>query len=96
MAFWVSIFLGVTLKTLYVGNLVYAVTEDEVRELFSAYGEVFSVKLITDRESGKPKGYGFVEMDDEAAQKAIDALDNKDFRGRNLHVNIARPAKPRA
>ena len=87
----VSYFLGVALKTLYVGNLVYAVTRDEVQDLFSQFGEVFSVKLINDRESGKPKGFGFVEMDDEAAPKAIDALNEKDFRGRNLRVNEARP-----
>ena len=87
----VSYFLGVALKTLYVGNLVYAVTRDEVQDLFSQFGEVFSVKLINDRESGKPKGFGFVEMDDEAAHKAIDALNEKDFRGRNLRVNEARP-----
>ncbi len=79
------------LKTLYVGNLVYAVTRDELKELFAPFGEVFSVKLINDRESGKPKGFGFVEMNDEDALKAIDALNEKDFRGRNLRVNEARP-----
>ncbi|MCX2717371.1 RNA-binding protein [Helicobacter sp. MIT 21-1697] len=79
------------MKTLYVGNLVYAVTHDELKELFSQFGEVFSVKLINDRESGKPKGFGFVEIADEAASKAIDALNEKDFRGRNLRVNEARP-----
>ncbi len=83
--------LGVHLKTLYVGNLVYAVTRDELKELFSQFGEVSSVKLITDRESGKPKGFGFVEMEDEAALKAIEALNEKDFRGRNMRVNEARP-----
>ena len=84
-------FLGVPLKTLYVGNLVYAVTRDELKELFSQFGEVSSVKLINDRESGTPKGFGFVEIDDEGALKAIDALNEKDFRGRNLRVNEARP-----
>ena len=79
------------MKTLYVGNLVYAVTQDELRELFSQFGEVFSVKLINDRESGRPKGFGFVEMEDNAALKAIEALNEKDFRGRNLRVNEARP-----
>ena len=79
------------MKTLYVGNLVYAVTKEELTELFSQFGEVFSVKLINDRESGKPKGFGFVEMEDSAAQKAIDALNEQDFRGRNLRVNEARP-----
>lgn len=76
---------------MYVGNLVYAVTRDELTELFSTFGEVFSVKLINDRESGKPKGFGFVEMNDEGALKAIEALNEKDYRGRNLRVNEARP-----
>lgn len=79
------------MKTLYVGNLVYAVTNEELKELFSQFGEVFSVKLINDRESGKPKGFGFIEMQDEDALKAIEALDSKDFRGRTLRVNEARP-----
>lgn len=87
----ILLYLGVPLKTLYVGNLVYAVTQDELRELFSQFGEVFSVKLINDRESGRPKGFGFVEMQDNAALKAIEALNEKDFRGRNLRVNEARP-----
>ncbi|CAM3377819.1 RNA recognition motif domain-containing protein [Helicobacter labetoulli] len=79
------------MKTLYVGNLVYAVTRDELKELFSQFGEVFSVKLINDRESGKPKGFGFVEMEDADALKAIEVLNEKDFLGRNLRVNEARP-----
>ncbi len=87
----ILLYLGVPLKTLYVGNLVYAVTQNELRELFSQFGEVFSVKLINDRESGRPKGFGFVEMEDNAALKAIEALNEKDFRGRNLRVNEARP-----
>lgn len=87
----ILLYLGVPLKTLYVGNLVYAVTQDELRELFSQFGEIFSVKLINDRESGRPKGFGFVEMEDNAALKAIEALNEKDFRGRNLRVNEARP-----
>lgn len=70
---------------------MYAVTRDELTELFSAYGEVLSVKLINDRETGKPKGFGFVEMEDTGALKAIEALNEKDFRGRNLRVNEARP-----
>ncbi len=78
-------------KTIYVGNLVYSATRESVQELFSQFGEVFSVKLINDRESGKPKGFGFVEMEDDAALKAIEALDNKDFEGRTLRVNEARP-----
>lgn len=79
------------MKTIYVGNLVYSASKENVQELFSQFGEVFSVKLINDRESGKPKGFGFVEMEDDAALKAIEALDNKDFEGRTLRVNEARP-----
>lgn len=78
-------------KTIYVGNLIYAATKEDVQELFSQFGEVFSVKLINDRESGRPKGFGFVEMEDNAALKAIEALDNKEFEGRTLRVNEARP-----
>ncbi|WP_394954644.1 RNA recognition motif domain-containing protein [uncultured Helicobacter sp.] len=79
------------MKTIYVGNLIYAATKEDVQELFSQFGEVFSVKLINDRESGRPKGFGFVEMEDDAALKAIEALDNKEFEGRTLRVNEARP-----
>lgn len=78
-------------KTIYVGNLIYAATKEDVQELFSQFGEVFSVKLINDRENGRPKGFGFVEMEDDAALKAIEALDNKEFEGRTLRVNEARP-----
>lgn len=81
------------LKTIYVGNLLYAITSDELRELFSQFGEVLSVKLINDRESGKPKGFGFVEMEDEGANRAIDALNGKDFLGRTIRVNEAQPKK---
>lgn len=76
-----------------MGNLLYAVTSDELRELFSQFGEVLSVKLINDRESGKPKGFGFVEMEDEGANRAIDALNGKDFLGRTIRVNEAQPKK---
>ncbi|WP_187647811.1 RNA recognition motif domain-containing protein [Nitrosophilus labii] len=85
------------MKQIYVGNLPYRSGEEEVRELFSQYGEVNSVKLITDRETGRPRGFGFVEMEDDGALKAIDALDGKEFEGRTLRVNEARPreARPR-
>ena len=75
-------------KKLYVGNLPFSAAEDEGRDLFSQYGEVQSVKLITDRETGRPRGFGFVEMEnaDEAAQN----LDGYAFDGRNLKVNEAR------
>ena len=77
-------------KSIYVGNLPFSASEDEVRELFEAHGTVHSVKLITDRETGRPRGFGFVEMDDEAADSAISALDGNDLGGRNLRVNEAR------
>ena len=72
---------------LYVGNLPWSATEDELQKLFEAHGEVKNVKIIMDRDSGRSKGFGFVEM--EGADEAITALDGKDFNGRNLKVNIA-------
>ncbi len=83
------------MKQIYVGNLPYRSGEEDVRDLFSQYGEVTSVKLITDRETGRPRGFGFVEMEDEGALKAIDALDGKEFEGRTLRVNEARPRENR-
>lgn len=82
-------------KSLYVGNLPWAATEDAVRNLFAQYGEVTSVKLVSDRETGRARGFGFVEMADDGAQAAIEALDNYSFEGRNLKVNEARPREPR-
>ena len=78
-------------KNIYVGNLSWSSTEDEVRAAFEAYGEVTSVKLIEDRETGRPRGFGFVEMDDAGALEAIENLDGKDFGGRNIKVNEAKP-----
>lgn len=82
-------------KRIYVGNLPYTANEDEVRELFSRYGEVASVHLITDRETGRPRGFGFVEMPADDADEAISALDGKDMGGRQLRINEARPREPR-
>lgn len=77
---------------LYVGNLNYSTTEDELREVFGAYGEVVSVTLIRDRETGRAKGFGFVEFSsDDAGHQAIEALDGKQVGGRALKVNEARP-----
>jgi RNA recognition motif-containing protein len=77
---------------LYVGNLPYRVTEDDLRELFAAYGEVVSAKVILDRETQRPRGFGFVEMaSDDEARQAIENLDQKEFMGRTLKVNTARP-----
>ncbi len=78
-------------KNIYVGNLPWSATEDEIRNAFSEFGEVTSVKLIEDRETGRPRGFGFVEMDDAGALEAIENLDGKDFGGRNIKVNEAKP-----
>lgn len=83
-------------KSLYVGNLPWSATEADVRDLFSAHGEVLSVKLITDRETGRARGFGFVEMENNAASAAVEALDNYTFGGRNLKVNEARPREERS
>ncbi len=77
-------------KKLYVGNLPFDSTEEKVRELFEQHGTVNSVDLINDRETGRPRGFGFVEMDDDGAKSAIDALNDTSFGGRNLRVNEAR------
>jgi cold-inducible RNA-binding protein len=77
---------------IYVGNLSFDATEEQVREMFAAFGEVDSVNIITDRDTGRSRGFGFVEMSDSAASKAaIDALNGKDLGGRALTVNEARP-----
>jgi len=77
-------------KSIYIGNLNFKSSEEEIRQLFSQHGTVHSVNLITDRETGRPRGFGFVEMDTEEATKAIDALNGTDFDGRSLRVNEAR------
>ncbi len=77
-------------KRIFVGNLAFSATEDELRELFEKHGTVNSVKLISDRETGRPRGFGFVEMDGDAADKAIEALNGTDFGGRALRVDQAR------
>jgi RNA recognition motif-containing protein len=84
------------MKKLYVGNLSYDTTEDALRGMFEQHGEVASVAVITDRETGRSKGFGFVEMaEDSAAQAAMDALDGTEVDGRNLKVNEARPREDR-
>jgi len=84
------------MKKIYVGNLPYSTTEDELRELFSEHGEVTSASLVMDRETGRPRGFGFVEMSDDAqANAAIEALNGKDLGGRDLTVNEARPRENR-
>jgi RNA recognition motif-containing protein len=77
-------------KKLYIGNLPFSTTEDELRSAFSAHGGVSSVSVIMDRETGRPRGFAFVEMDEaSAAQAAIRALDGTDFGGRNIKVSEA-------
>ncbi|MDP6418228.1 MAG: RNA-binding protein [Candidatus Krumholzibacteria bacterium] len=83
------------MKKLYVGNLPFTATEDEVRDLFSQHGAVHSVALINDRDTGRPRGFGFVEMDDEAATAAMGKLDGYDMNGRALRVNEAQERAPR-
>lgn len=82
-------------KTLYVGNLPFTAEQEDVRDLFAAHGEVVSVKLMFDRETGRPRGFGFVEMNDGDAGAAIEALDGADFMGRALRVNEAQERAPR-
>ena len=81
---------------LYVGNLSFDTREEDLQELFAAQGEVISARVITDRDTGRPRGFGFVEMaQSEDAQKAIEALDGQEFMGRNLKVNLAQPRENR-
>mgnify|MGYP001398943367 CR=1 FL=1 len=81
---------------LYVGNLAYSVRDENLQELFSQFGTVRSAQVISDRESGRSKGFGFVEMDnDQEAQAAIDGLNGKPHEGRPLTVNEARPREDR-
>src|SRR5665647_31306 len=81
---------------LYVGGLAYAVTNDELQELFAAFGQVTSAQVIMDRETNRSKGFGFVEMaNDDEAKTAISELNGKDFVGRSIMVNEARPMEKR-
>jgi RNA recognition motif-containing protein len=82
-------------KKIYVGNLSFDATEEQVREMFEAHGTVESVALINDRDTGRFRGFGFVEMDDASANKAIQALDGAEVDGRALKVNEARPREER-
>lgn len=80
---------------IYVGNLPFSATEAEVRELFEQHGAVESVQLLIDRATNRPRGFGFVEMSPDEAKDAIEALDGKEFGGRPLRVNEARPLTER-
>jgi len=79
------------MKSIYVGNLSFDVTPDQIEELFSPHGNVHSINLINDRDSGEPRGFAFVEMDDEVADKVIELTNGIELRGRNLKVNFAKP-----
>lgn len=84
------------MTNIYVGNLSYTVSEDELREAFGAFGAVSRVNVIKDHETGRSRGFGFVEMEDAAAaQEAIEKLNNTDLGGRQLRVNEARPREDR-
>ena len=81
---------------LYVGNLSFDTSEDALMQAFAAHGTVTSARVITDRDTGRSRGFGFVEMEDaEAARQAISALNNQELDGRSLNVNEARPRTPR-
>jgi RNA recognition motif-containing protein len=82
-------------KRLYVGNLAYGVTSDDLQALFEQYGRVRSAQVLSDRETGRSRGFGFVEMEEDGeADAAIEALDGQDHQGRRLTVNEAKPRTP--
>lgn len=85
------------MKNIFVGNLSFSATEDSLRALFEAHGTVERVSLVTDRDTGQPRGFGFVEMTNDAeAEKAISALNGREHGGRDLNVNEARPKTERS
>ena len=84
------------MMNIYVGNLSYGMSEDELRDAFGAFGQVSSVKILMDRETGRSRGFGFVEMPNQSeAEKAIAQLNGKDVGGRALRINEARPREQR-
>ena len=84
------------MKNIFVGNLDFGVTEEQLRGVFAAYGQVDKVTVVTDRDTGQPRGFGFVEMtNDNEAQQAIAGLNGSQLGGRNLNVNEARPKAER-
>lgn len=84
-------------KKLYVGSLPFSTTEEELHELFSSFGPIASVRIVTDKFTGMSKGFGFVEMENaDDARKAVEGLNGKALNGRTLIVNDARPEQPRA
>jgi hypothetical protein len=92
-----AFFITVTIMDIYVGNLPFSATEEEITELFSPYGSVERVKIVTDRETGRPRGFAFVSMGEVAgANAAIAALNDQDYQGRALRINAAEAREPRA
>ena len=88
--------VGEEKNKLYVGNLPYSVNDESLGQLFADFGEVQDAKVITDKFSGRSKGFGFVTMSDEdSAKKAIDAMNGKEFDGRSIVVNVSRPKESR-
>jgi RNA recognition motif-containing protein len=86
---------GADLKTLYVGNLPWSTTEERLSQVFSVHGPVNNCRIITDRETGRSRGFGFVEVDDSAADAMVTALNNTNLDGRLIVVNEARPRQDR-
>ncbi len=82
-------------KTLYVGNLPWSTTEEELAQAFAPHSEVKSCRIITDRETGRSRGFGFVEVNDEDVERAIAAMNGTQLSGRDLVVNEARPRQPK-
>lgn len=82
-------------KNIYVGNLSWGTSDEDLRSLFAQYGEVDSARVIMDRETGRSRGFGFVEMEDTGAAQAIEALNGTNFMGRDLRVNEAQPRERR-
>ena len=80
---------------LFVGNLPWSIGDDELRDLFSEFGEVTDSKVINDRETGRSRGFGFIEMDDDGGDAAIKSLDGSEQDGRDIRVNVAEERKPR-
>lgn len=82
-------------KTLYIGNLPWSATEEDLTQLVSPHATVISARVATDRETGRSRGFGFVEVQDDQLQQALDALQNLEMGGRVLTINEARPREPR-
>jgi cold-inducible RNA-binding protein len=81
---------------LYVGNLAYGITSDQLKDIFAEFGEIANSTVIIDKRTGRSKGFGFIEFaEEDAATKAVEAMNGKEVEGRGLVVNVARPMKPR-